>query len=141
MDGNGTAIKRVLTREQILAAVDLKIEAVEVPEWDSTVYVRNLTGRARDKFEASRYRLKDKSKEVEVIHDNTRAQLLALTLCDEDGKLLFTDADVAALGEKNAAVLDRLFDVARRLSGMRPEDTEDRRKNSPGDQADSSSLS
>lgn len=116
-----------LTREQILAAVDQKIEAVDVPEWNGTVYVRNLTGKARDKFDATRYKLH--GKQVEIIHDNTRAALLAASICDKAGKLLFTEADIEALGEKNGAVLDRLFDVAQRLSGMRKEDIDARSKN------------
>ena len=123
-NGNGTGS---LTREQILAAIDQKIEAVAVPEWNGTVYVRNLTGKARDRFERSRFKLV--GKEVEVIHENTRASLLAASLCNEQGLLLFTEADIEALGEKNGAVLDRLFDVAQRLSGLRKEDVEVRAKN------------
>jgi hypothetical protein len=119
--------KTALTREQILAAIDMKIEAVEVPEWGGIVYVRNLTGKARDKFESTRYRMK--GKEVEIIHDNTRAGLLSATLCDKDGVLQFSQADIDALGDKNGAVLDRLFDVAQRLSGMRREDYEQKLKN------------
>ena len=121
-----------LTREQILAAVDQKIEAVDVPEWGGTVYVRNLTGKRRDQFERSRYRVvgKGTDKDVEVVTENTRASLLAMTVCDKDGVLVFTEADIEALGEKNGAVLDRLFDVAQRLSGMRPADIVARAKNS-----------
>lgn len=120
-----------LTREQILAAIDMKIEAVDVPEWGGTVYIRNLTGKAREKFERSRYRMVGKGleKEVEIIHENTRASLLAATICTSDGTLLFSAADVEALSDKNGAVLDRLFDVAQRLSAMRKEDVEDRAKN------------
>ena len=116
-----------LTREQILAAIDQKIEAVEVPEWGGLVYVRNMTGKARDKFERSRYRMH--GKEVEIIHENTRASLLASSLCDANGTLIFQEADVEALGEKNGAILDRLFAIAQRLSGLRPEDVEARAKN------------
>jgi hypothetical protein len=51
-------------------------------------------------------------------------------LCDEAGNLTFTEQDVWALGEKNAAVLDRLFEVAQRLSSLRPKDVEEKVKNS-----------
>ena len=128
-----------LSREQILAAVDLKIEAVETPEWGGNVFVRNMTGKARDAFERTRFKMvKDK---VEVIHENTRAALLAVSLCDAQGHLLFTAQDIEALGEKNGAVLDRLFDVAQRLSGLRQKDTEERLKNSPSAPSDDSGTS
>ena len=121
---NGTS---PLTRDQILAAIDVKIEPVECPEWGGTIYVRNMTGKAREKFERSRYRMH--GKDIEVVHENTRASLLVASVCDKDGNLVFTEADIDALNEKNGAVLDRLFDVAQRLSAMRKEDIEARAKN------------
>jgi hypothetical protein len=124
MEGNG---KSPLTRDQILAAMDATIEAVDVPEWGGVVHVRNMTGRQRDQFERSRYKMiGDK---VEIIHENTRAALLAVSLCDANGTLLFTKEDIEALGEKNGAALDRLFDVAQRLSGLRSQELEDKIKN------------
>lgn len=118
-----------LTREQILGARDFTIESMEVPEWGGTVYLRSLKGKGRDAFEGSRVRITD-DKKVEMIHDNTRARLLSMTLCDEQGNLIFTEEDVETLGEKNAAVLDKLFDVAQRMSGLRPADVEAKLKNS-----------
>jgi hypothetical protein len=121
--------KVALTREKILAAKDLIIECVDVEQWGGSVYVRNLSGKGRDAFEGSRVRIRDGNK-VEMIHDNTRAKLLSMTLCDESGNLLFSQEDIEALGEKDAAVLDMLFDVAQRLSGMRPVDVDTKVKNS-----------
>ena len=126
MDATG---KGGLTRDQILCAIDVHIEAVFVPEWGGTVYVRNLNGKGRDAFEGSRIRIKENNK-VEMVHDNTRARLLALTVCDETGALLFTEQDIEALGAKNAATLDKLFDVAQRLAGLRAQDLEEKAKNS-----------
>ena len=40
-----------------------------------------------------------------------------------------SDADMEALGEKSAAALQRVFDVARRLSGMSESDVEELTKN------------
>jgi len=116
-----------LSREQILAAVDMKIEAVEVPEWGGTVYIRNLTGKARERFEKSRYRMH--GKEVEIIHENTRTSLLAATICDAQGNLLFTAEHLDALGEKSGEILDRLFEASQRLSCMRAEDLQAKAKN------------
>lgn len=130
-----------LTRDQILGMADLRIEAVDVPEWGGVVYVRNLNGKGRDLFEGSRVKLKSDNKSVELSYDNTRARLVALSACDASGVLLFTEADVLALGEKNASALDRIFDVAQRLSGLRPEDAETNAKNSVTVQTGSSGIS
>ena len=127
-----------LTRAQILGTSDLRIEAVFVPEWGGLVYVRSLSGKGRDAFEGSRIRIKENNK-VEMVHDNTRARLLALTLCDAQGTRLFTEEDIAALGEKDAAPLDRVFQVAQRLSALRPEDLDDKLKNSGAAQPGNSS--
>lgn len=47
---------------------------------------------------------------------NIQARLVAKSVVDEDGRLIFKDSDVYKLGLKNAAPLDRVFVVARRLS-------------------------
>jgi hypothetical protein len=117
-----------LTRDQIRGAKDVVIEAVFIPEWGGTIYIRGLMGCKRDAFEGSRIRIKDNK--VEMIHDNTRARLVAMTACDETGQLLFTDEDVVWLGEKSASALDKAFDVAQRLSALRPVDLEEKVKNS-----------
>lgn len=97
----------MLNRDDILAAVDLPRESVAVPEWGGTVMVKTLTGRERDRFELSCQG---------ATRDNIRATLAALACCDENGVPLFTPADIPALGEKSAAALDRIFDVAARLN-------------------------
>jgi hypothetical protein len=109
-----------LTRQQILAANDLPREAVPVPEWDGEVEVRAMTASERDSFEA-RHR--------EAPYVDLRARLAAATICAEDGSLVFSADDVAALGAKSAAPLDRIFSVAARLSGITKQDEEDLRKN------------
>jgi len=113
-------------KAKILGKRRLPSEPVTVPEWDITdsdgVRVRGLSARERDDFEASR--VEQKGKSVKLNLSNTRARLVALTLVGPDGKRVFDDSDVAALGEDNAAVLDRLYAVAMRLSGMSEKDVE-----------------
>lgn len=117
-----------LTREQILGAKDMLVEPVEIPAWGGTVYVRTMSARARDLFEGSRVRVTEDRK-TEIISDNTRARLLSMCVCDEHGVLLFTEQDIAALGEKNALAADTLYDVALRLNAMRLMDLEKKLKN------------
>ncbi len=103
-----------LNRDQILSAVDLKTEDVPVPEWGGTVIVRELTGTERDAYESSI--VKTNGTKVTVDSRNLRAKLVAMSCVDEDGALLFTSDDVVELGKKSAAALDRIVDVAKRLS-------------------------
>ena len=61
---------------------------------------------------------------------NIRARLCQVSLVDEAGVLLFNSNDIAKLGGKSAAALDRCFEVASRLSGISKDDVEDLEKNS-----------
>ena len=106
----------LLSAEQIVKADDRKHEDVHVPEWDGTVRVRGLSGEDRDAYEAEFVDAKGKPATQRL--RNIRAKLLVKCLVDEDGNRLFADNQAKALGAKNGAVVDRLFDVARRLSGI-----------------------
>lgn len=118
---------KVLTRSEILAQVALPSEVVEVPEWGGSVCVRGMTGTQRDGFEASVVSMKGKDTSVNLV--NIRAKLCAQCVVGEDGKRLFEDGDVMALGELSAAALDRVFEVAQRLSGLSKTDVDTLVKN------------
>lgn len=113
----------LLGREQILKADDVVVEEVAVPEWGGSVRVRGLTGRQRDEFEASMIERRGKRSVPNV--DNIRAKLVAKCCVDESGQRLFTDADAGALGDRSGAALDRVYEVAARLSGIGDEDLEE----------------
>jgi hypothetical protein len=120
--------KRSLTRENILQAQDIQTEEVEVPEWGGTVLVRGLMGEERDALEASM--IEGKGKNYNVNLRNLRAKLVARSVVDENGKRIFEDSDIAALGKKSATALARVYDVAQRLSGLSNEDVGELTKNS-----------
>ena len=126
----------LLTREQILAAVDIQHEDVEVPEWGGTVRVVGLSGADRDAFEQAI--TERKGKRVNVNMANIRAKLVSRSLVGEDGILLFQESDIEALGKKSAAALDRVFSVAQRLSGLSDADVEELAGNSEDGQSDDS---
>lgn len=105
-----------LSADDILSADDRQHEDVEVPEWGGTVRVVGLSGTDRDSYEAAF--VDGKGKPAPARLQNVRARLVAKCLVSEEFERLFTDAQVKALGAKNGAVIDRLFDVARRLSGI-----------------------
>jgi len=108
---------KLLTRSAIFEAVDVVTETVEVPEWGGSVRVRGLTGKERDIFEQNSLR-RNKKGDMELNMANMRARLVAFCTVDENGERIFTDDDIAELGRKSAAPLERIAKVAQRLSGM-----------------------
>lgn len=117
----------ILTRDAILQAQDLPSEQVPVPEWGGEVLVRGLTGAERDAFEQSIAEQKGGS--VKMNLQNVRAKLVALTVVNEEGERIFSDKDAGLLGKKSAAALNRVFEVAQKLSGLTPEDVDELTKN------------
>lgn len=111
----------LLTREAILAAEDRKTEDVSVPEWGGTVRVRALSGSERDTYEGSLVQLSP-SGQKKLTLANARAKLVSLAVCDEAGSPLFSEKDVVELGSKSATALQRVWEVASRLSGLSDDD-------------------
>lgn len=99
----------MLTKDQILAAHDIVTRKVAVPEWGGDVFVRMMSSRDRDRFEAD-------IAQNRTDMTNFRARLCARCLCDDAGKTLFTEAEADALGEKSAAALNRVFVAASALN-------------------------
>ena len=127
----------LLNREAILTANDIEKREVYIPEWGGSVYVRGMTGRERDQFEAGI--VKQKGRNTEINMKNARAKLVVLCTVDENGKRIFGDADIALLADKSAKALDRIFSVAQELSGISKDDMEELTKNSDETDGDGSS--
>lgn len=113
---------KLLGKTDILERDDSLFEEVAVPEWGGVVRVKGLSGAERDAFEAGI--ATQAGKGVKLNLQNIRARLVVLACVDEAGARLFSDADVAALGKKSAAALDRIFGVAQRLAGLGEKDIE-----------------
>lgn len=110
----------MLSREAILGAADIVTEAIEVKEWGGSVLVRGLTGSERNDFEASL--IVGKGKDSKMNMKNATAKLCALSMVDNGGKRIFTQADVEALGAKAGSALSKVYAVASRLSGLSEDD-------------------
>ena len=126
----------ILTREDIIGYKTLKREKVVIPEIKegAVVFISEMTAADRDEFEYETFikgnpdvgigiDTKDKTKMLSPMK-NIRAALVAKTAVDENGKRLFTSKDVEALGKIAAKPIDRMFEVAQRLNGMKKEDLE-----------------
>lgn len=114
------------TREQALGCDDMQAGRVPVPEWGegAEVIVRSMTAEERDDWEVKCIGAGE-SRDIR----NFRAKLVAYVVVDEDGKRVFTDADIPALGKKNSAAIDRIATKAMKLNGMAQQDLEELAKN------------
>ena len=127
----------LLTREQIQQHIPFEMVEVDVSELDSsqeraagertTVFVREMNARERDAYEASL--TLGEGKNAKVDYTNFRAKLAAATCCDADGNLIFLPEDVEWLAQKPAHVINRIFDVARKLNGITDDTEEETVKN------------
>ena len=139
MSGDKTKNK-VLSRSDILGiADDIQTEMVDVPEWGGSVLVRGLTGAERDRFEAGI--VGEKKSDKKLNYHNFRARLVVMSVVDEEGKRLFTHADVEALGQRAAASLAKIYDKAQELSGLSDDDVEELTGNSPSGDPSAASTS
>lgn len=105
-------------RDKILAADDIATEPVEIPEWDVTLHVKSMTGKAR----AQMLREAADPETGEMDYEKLYPQVIAATVVDPDtGEYVFTSSDVDALNLKSGAVLERLASAGMRVSGMTKE--------------------
>jgi hypothetical protein len=114
----------ILTREQILAAEDLRREKVSVPEWGGDVFVKAMTGLERDSFEMSLIGVDRKAYLL-----GARGKLAVRCIVDEHGSRLFNDDDFDHLSAKSASALDRVGRVAQRLNGIGDQELEELKGN------------
>ena len=114
----------LLTKDQILAANDKPTQDIAVPEWGGDVRIRTMSASERDKWESETYG----SGTVNTV--DFRARFVALCIVDDQGARMFSDEDVAKLGEKSAAALQRVFNAAQKLNALTGKDIEELEKNS-----------
>lgn len=123
----------LLDRKKLLEKEPLKIEKVEFGDGDF-VYVRQMTGRERDRFERSMLReVEDKEGNVTYKRalEDFRAKLAVNTICDEKGQNLLEPGDYERLSQNmSAAKLEYIVDAAQKLNKISEKDKEAMVKNS-----------
>ena len=125
-----------LTRDQIVSEHPLRVQDVDVPEWEGSVRIRELGALEAEQFWAGI--VKDRGPKGDGTPPNFRARLLVECIVDDDGKRMLQAGDEDVLANKSSAVLQRLFDVACELSGITEAEIEEIAGNSEGEPADSS---
>lgn len=124
------------TRDFILSQDSLPTD--QVVAWGRTLTVRGLSGVERDRFEQLFLESKEEGKDKSL---NVRGTLVALSVVDDEEKRVFTDKDATKLGSLSANELDKVFEVAMKLSGIGKKDMERIEGNSDGAPGAASSSS
>ena len=127
----------ILTRDQLLAKQELKVEKVKLSTGD--VFVRQVTGREKNRFELTLGHWEDyeedgksRNRYIRSLED-FRAKLAVHTVCDKEGKLLLTPEDIEVLSvNMSGADLERISDKAQALNAITELDRERMVKNSGG---------
>lgn len=101
----------MLTKSQILAACDLKTQAVEIAGTGDSILVRTMSGIDRDQYS-------------DLVRDRTEgasyfnAALIVSTAVDEAGNKLFTPDDIPALRALPGPTTSAIANAAAELNGF-----------------------
>lgn len=111
-----------LSKDEILAT-GIPDEVVDVPEWGGKVRIRGLSADERESFEET---LVERGEDGNFVRKenlfHVRASFVTRCVIDDNGERVFVDEDAPALSQKSAAAIGRLWDRARKLSGMGSEE-------------------
>jgi len=120
----------VIDRAAFLQDASVPREDVPVPELGSgcVVPVWGMTAGERTRFEQSMLDGNGKQSKTRLLE--IRQRLVVATCRTDEGAPIFTVEDVAALGQKRADIIERIVNVAQRLSGFSNADLESVAKNS-----------
>lgn len=111
-----------LTKEQILDCKDCPIMELNVPEWGDSVFIKVMTGAARELLEA---RSRTSANSTNGTTNNFRELVVVLTVCDENAETLFDLSDIPALSKKSGRALDRIFEASLKFNRIGNEDTKE----------------
>lgn len=89
---------------------DSNISRQDIPEWDMYFYVKEMSMADRMAFEASHL---GKTGKIEATTKDLVYDLIAKSVCDTDGNLLFDSKDdvEVSFGPKSSKVVQKIFEI------------------------------
>ena len=103
-----------LDKATILSRAKPKVQEIDLPEWGGSVFLREITAGQRDRYDAWQIEQSGASKYYDI-----RARLLVLCICDPDGNRLFSDNEMVEITNLPAQAIDKLWDAACHIVGLR----------------------
>lgn len=112
-----------LTREQLIENVKkakVTWAPLSVPELGGQIFVRGMSGKERDKFDATFRASGGGNASGQMSLLNFRARYVARVVVDEQGRRLLNDSpeDLALVADLGFATLDRIMEKSTEQSGM-----------------------
>lgn len=116
----------LLSKNEIRAIDDRKMQTVPVPEWgkDAEVMIRQLSGRDRESYEHYAAAYGKTSEMDEATAQDFYARMAVLSCADEHGNPLFDRRDVGWLTQKSHVALKRIFDATWKFNLFDPEEVD-----------------
>lgn len=112
-------------KDKIRESEDMKVEIVDIPEWDCKVEVREFSGIQRARLLNIIGEKKDEDRTEALFHE-----LFICCMYDpEDGQPLFQKEDIPWLFKKNSKAIERLVGPAIRLNGLFQDSVKEEAKN------------
>jgi len=120
-----------LTRDQIISLQDVTTKEIQVPAWKDSVFIKKLTRGQQDEYARRRFTTSTMKDGANVESDlnlfGHDAWIVSQAVCDEDGKRILKNSDVAKLNEKDGETIGTIALEIVTFSGMR-EDIEELEK-------------
>lgn len=98
-------------RDQVLSTTDLTTKEIKVPEWGTSIKLREMSGVERDAWEDFA-----NGRRVDGKLQNLRALVVARFALNADGERIFSDDDIQRLGTMGGKALDRIFQAFSKLN-------------------------
>lgn len=120
----------MINKESIINIRDFGVKTIEIPEWGGIFYIRKWSGKDRSIF-WSKPVTKDGEFNWKNLFDN-QALVVALSICDEEGKQLFTtsEEDLDLILSKNGDALQKIYEESLIYNGLAAKSIEESAKNS-----------
>ena len=95
----------------------LKKEVVDLKELGVKVTLQEMTAARLEQYESMIYVINDDGK-MTINSSHVREKLIAFSVVDDNGNLIFSESDVEQLGNAGAGVIKKLADVAGALNNI-----------------------
>lgn len=115
----------IASKQQFFALKPSTPTVYLVPIGTETAYVREMSAHERTQFDLSN----DSAKNPTAMQ-SLRERLVILATCDEAGKPLFDETDLAAVGSMPVSLVEPIFEKIREVNGFVTKAVTDIAKNS-----------
>lgn len=107
-------------KKAVSAAKDITLEPMEIPEWNTTIWISALTYKERNAALKGAKLSPDREFSTDEAQ-NFFMQVIITGVRDSEGNRVFSQDDVEMLMNKNSAVIDRIGAQVTEVSGFAPE--------------------